>query len=194
MEINLRQSPAAPTPRLEPFLNAVTGAARRPLEQTPRCPAGRGGITSPLPKPPLPAVLRTGSGAGNSPPPPAGPPPACGGRDRKDEPRCRAPPPELAAVSVAGGGDEAEPRRAAQRRAAHSPSRPRPAGGDADPSRPPTRERGARPACLAGPRQRKETGTNRDEEAAAAATAAPPRASAATPWFFTQPEPTPASG
>lgn len=36
------------------------------------------------------------------------------------------------------------------------PSRPRPAGGHTSPSRPPTRAGAARPACSAGPRQRKE--------------------------------------
>lgn len=149
--------------------------------------AGGGGMTV-LPhthKPPFPAARRPPQGAGNGPPPPAEPPPACGERDGEDgaAARCRAPQPELAPElpwrtgrkgnggprggGGGGGGGERLP-------GSLPPSRPRPAGGDTKPSRPPTGARGARPACSAGPRQRKETGTKRDEEAGGSPGSLPP--------------------
>lgn len=150
-------------------------------------------MTAPPAKPPFPAIRRATRGAGKGPPPPAEPPPACGGRDGEDGalPSAAARP----GVTVAGGEGAWQPpeeQRVAGWMALSLPlSHPRPAGGDTNPSRPPTGARGARPACSAGPRQRKETGTNRDEEAAAAP--APLGASAAAASFFAQPELTPAA-
>lgn len=177
------------------------------------------------PPTPKPDPLRTAGGGGMTvlPPPSrrfqplAGPlrarvtepPPACGERDGEDgaAARCRAPQPELAPElprrtgrkengGPRGGGEE----RGGGERLAGSlpPSRPRPAGGDTKPSRPPTGARGARPACSAGPRQRKETGTKRDEEAGGSPgslpPSLPPRASAAAASSFARSEPTPGSG
>lgn len=181
--IPARRSPA---PSSRPTLpTALTRAGGGCAEQHPGLHARPPGRDDSSP----PAVRPRGTGR---------PRPLAAGRTERRgaaEPRSRSSPRSSRRKRAGRKEEKRGPRGSGGGRLAGSlpPSRPRPAGGDINPSRPPTRARGARPACSAGPRQRKKTRTKRDEEAAATAPA-PPRASAAASSFFARLESTPAAG